>query len=95
MDEYGSSATSVHTIDSGSASLSIATARGTMPSGLYASSPRLVLRLSSTFGKRTNDFTPTAYADLASATMDSRLCRSQPGIDAITSLCDASWMNSG
>ena len=95
MLEYGSSATSVHTIESGSASLSIDTARGTIPLGLYASSPRFDLRLSSTFGNSTNERTPYCHASFASASMLLRLWRSQPGIDAIATFESSSWMKSG
>jgi hypothetical protein len=42
--EYGSNATSVHTIASGNAVLIMDTARGTSPFGLYDSSPTYVSR---------------------------------------------------
>ena len=95
MEEYGSSAMSVKTIDSGSASLIIRTARGTIPSGLYDSSPRFDLSSSSTFGKRMKERTPYCHASCASASIDGSECRSQPGIDAISAFSATSWMKSG
>jgi hypothetical protein len=56
-----------------------------MPVGLYASSAKLVFKLSGTLGNSTNEPTPYFIASSTSNIIDFIECRKQPGIEEISS----------
>ena len=81
----GSSATSVITPSSGTASLIDFTARCTSPSALWASSAIKLLLLAPTTGNRAMAGIPSDAISLAWSTNRSMLKRSIPGIEGIAS----------
>ncbi len=83
--EYGSRATSVITVSSGTASWSAAIACGTSPRGFQASSASGDFWASGILGNSTTALTPRAHARRASSTSPDGVWRMRPGMAAIGS----------